>query len=175
MQKAVNTCDATVCILSPDFLTSDFTAAEWQVAFASSNWKEVAPLTGAVDSISFNPDGHYVATASERDDVAHVFTFPVGREVARLVQGSNTVAFSPDGRHVATGSWDGSARVFDAKTGKLLARLHHAGAVVAVAFSPNGRYLATGSKYGTARVFDAMKWQGVGPACPQRGRKCNCI
>ena len=34
MQKAVTDCDATVCVLSPDFLTSNFTAAEWQVAFS---------------------------------------------------------------------------------------------------------------------------------------------
>ncbi|MCC6497548.1 MAG: toll/interleukin-1 receptor domain-containing protein [Propionibacteriaceae bacterium] len=33
MQKAVRDCDATVCVLSPDFLMSDFTAAEWQVFF----------------------------------------------------------------------------------------------------------------------------------------------
>lgn len=34
MQKAVRGCDATVCVLSPDFLTSNFAAAEWQVAFS---------------------------------------------------------------------------------------------------------------------------------------------
>jgi WD40 repeat protein len=69
--------------------------------------------------------------------------------------GDKAVAFSPNGRHMATGSWDGIAHVFDSKTGKELARLHHAGAVNAITFSPDSRYLATGSEDGTARMFDA--------------------
>ena len=65
------------------------------------------------------------------------------------------VAFSPDGTRVATGSYDGSARVFDAATGAELARLDHGGLVYGVAFSPDGTRVATGSSDGSARVFDA--------------------
>lgn len=64
------------------------------------------------------------------------------------------VAFAPDGARVATASGDGSARVFDAATGTVLARLNHASRVVAVAFSGDGKRVATGSDDGSARVFD---------------------
>ena len=69
--------------------------------------------------------------------------------------GVGSVAFSPDGTRVATGSYDGSARVFDATTGAELARLDHGGGVRSVAFSPDGTRVATGSGDGSARVFDA--------------------
>jgi len=35
VQKRLATSDAVVCVLSPDYLRSDFTAPEWQAAFAS--------------------------------------------------------------------------------------------------------------------------------------------
>jgi WD40 repeat protein len=77
--------------------------------------------------------------------------------VARLDHGGpvRAVAFSPDGARVATGCGDGSARVFDAKTGQELARLNHDGPVRAVAFSPDGTRVATGAHDGSARVLDA--------------------
>ena len=80
-----------------------------------------------------------------------------GREVARLVHqdGVRTVAFSPDGTLVATGSWDKTARVFEARTGREVARLAHQDGVRAVAFSPDGTLVATGSEDKSARVFEA--------------------
>jgi WD40 repeat protein len=60
---------------------------------------------------------------------------------------------------VATGSEDGSARVFDARSGAELARLDHGGAVRAVAFSLDGTRVATGSQDRSARVFDAGSGQ----------------
>ena len=63
--------------------------------------------------------------------------------------------FSPDGARVATASWDGTAKVWDASTGKELFTLRgHKGCVGGVAFSPDGRYLATASDDNTAKVWD---------------------
>jgi tetratricopeptide (TPR) repeat protein len=63
------------------------------------------------------------------------------------------VAFSPDGTRLATGSEDGSARVWDAASGKKLLEIRHDSPVTAVAFSPDGYRLATGSEDKSVRIW----------------------
>jgi WD40 repeat protein len=66
------------------------------------------------------------------------------------------VAFSPDGARVVTASLDTTARLWDAKDGKLLITLQgHTNSVSAVAFSPDGTRVATASSDKTARLWDA--------------------
>jgi len=67
-----------------------------------------------------------------------------------------SAAFSSDGQRVLTASWDGTARVWDAETGRPIAVLQEHGGLVSAAFSPDGRRVVTGS-WGdeTARIWDA--------------------
>src|SRR5439155_6203895 len=54
--------------------------------------------------------------------------------------------FDPTGQRVATGSVDGTARVWEASTGKpVTEQLRHSGPVAQVVFSPNSQLLATSS------------------------------
>ena len=87
----------------------------------------------------------------------------IAREVARLSHQDSvsSVAFSADGALVATGSWDKTARVFEAQTGLEVARLTHQGRVYAVAFSPESTLVATGSADKTARLFEARTGREV--------------
>ena len=56
------------------------------------------------------------------------------------------MAFSPDGKWLVTGGSKGMARLWEATTGKEVARMmHKEGAVEALVFSPNSKGLATGS------------------------------
>src|SRR5262249_31670797 len=72
----------------------------------------------------------------------------------------NSVAISPDGRRLVTGSWDRTAKVWDAGNGQeLLSLKGHSGGVASVAISPDGRRLVTGSQDGTAKVWDAATGQ----------------
>jgi tetratricopeptide (TPR) repeat protein len=74
----------------------------------------------------------------------------------------NHASFSPNGRWIVTASSDGTARVWDAATGKAITPAFHHGEPVRLAcFSPDGRLIATGSgqwdkgDVGEARVWDA--------------------
>jgi WD40 repeat protein len=68
-----------------------------------------------------------------------------------------TAAYSRDGRLIVTASMDGTARVWDASSGKLQATLSgHSGPVNDAAFAPDGRLVVTASDDGTARVWEAM-------------------
>ncbi len=66
------------------------------------------------------------------------------------------VAYSPDGRTLATASYDGSWRIWDARSGRQLRAVYgHTGRISGVAYSPDGRHIATASFDKTARVWDA--------------------
>lgn len=67
----------------------------------------------------------------------------------------SSVTFSPDGKYVVSGSWDKTARVWEASTGKEIARTTHADLVTSVGFSPDGKYVVSGSWDQTARVWEA--------------------
>jgi WD40 repeat protein len=71
-----------------------------------------------------------------------------------------SVGFSPDGARIVTGSGDGTAKVWDARTGSTLLELKgHTGEVYSAAFSPDGAWIVTGggvyNKLGEAKVWDA--------------------
>ena len=66
----------------------------------------------------------------------------------------SSVAFSPDGARIVTGSWDHTAKVWDAQTGReLLTLTGHTGFVFSAVFSPDGSRIVTNSSDGTAKVW----------------------
>ena len=66
------------------------------------------------------------------------------------------VAFSPDGQRIVTGSWDQTAKVWDAASGReLLSLKGHRWPIWCVAFSPDGQRIVTGSWDQTAKVWEA--------------------
>src|SRR4029079_18490237 len=74
----------------------------------------------------------------------------------------NSVAFSPDGRFVVTASADGTARVWDAATGKTVAALRgHSKSVHTASFSPDGKFIVTASDDATVRLWDANNFACV--------------
>ena len=68
-----------------------------------------------------------------------------------------TVAISPAGDYVAAGSLDRSVRVWDMRTGNLIARLEgidgHQDSVYSVAFGPDGESLVSGSLDKTIKMW----------------------
>jgi eukaryotic-like serine/threonine-protein kinase len=74
------------------------------------------------------------------------------------------IQFSPDDQLMALASYDGSVRVRDFATGKVVAELPaHPDMVYSASFSPDGRLLVTACRDHTVRVWD---WRAGGLACP---------
>ena len=86
----------------------------------------------------------------------------------RLVLGHagpvSSAAFSPDGKRIVTASWDKTARIWDAATGKPIGDplTGHDGVVMSAAFSPDGKRIVTASEDKTARIWDAATGKPIG-------------
>jgi WD40 repeat protein len=70
-----------------------------------------------------------------------------------------SAVFSPDGTQVATASADGTAKIWDAVTGKELLTITTYGTVWYAAFSPDGKILATAGRDGIAHLWDTTNGQ----------------
>ena len=99
--------------------------------------------------VEWTPDGTKVI-ALAGDGLLHLFdgtTFRRIREFGvEIAQGSLSALnpeLSADGSSVAVGYPDGTARVWETATGRLVAGLPHAGPVYDVGFSPDGDFLIT--------------------------------
>ena len=71
--------------------------------------------------------------------------------------------FSPDGRRILTASDDGTARVWDADSGKPVGEpMRHEDGVFVVSFDADGQRIFTAARNGIARVWDAQSGEPVG-------------
>jgi WD40 repeat protein len=135
------------------------------------------PTEGAVLLAVFSPDGESLLTAEfwtvegQRQTGARLRETRTGKEVRRLIlQNVAALAFSPDGHTILTGSYDYTARLWDARTGQPLGPpLQHQDKVSAVGFSPDGKTILTGSWDRTARLWDVKTGKPLGPPLLHRG------
>ena len=120
---------------------------------------------GLVDHATFSHDGRRAAFSSGR--AVRVWALPTGRqpgeqpsvvEIARFfghTNGLSSVAISPDGFSLLTGSRDGTARLWDVRSGRELhAFAEHRDHVNCVAFLPDGRSALSGGDDDTVRLWD---------------------
>jgi WD40 repeat protein len=146
---------------------------------------EVFTLKGhivQVISASFSPDGERILTESfdgtakvwDAKSRAAILTLKVDNAAAdmfsRLKDAKSaaivtpnglrslptSATFSPDGAQILTASLDGTAKVWDAKSGtEVLTLKGHTGAVWSASFSPDGERIVTTSADQVAKVWDA--------------------
>ncbi len=87
----------------------------------------------------------------------------------------NAIAFSSDGTRLATGAEDGTAKVWDVNSGRLLVTLTgHKGYVLDVAWNPDGTRLATGGWDRTVRIWDAESGRQLA-VLEDMNSRVNCV
>jgi WD40 repeat protein len=118
---------------------------------------------GTVRTLALSSNGRRVVTgdASGTVQVRDVSTGQVAWSRAGVATHILKVAYSPDGAHVAAGCVDGTARLWNATTGKPAGEFTHSGRVHSVTFSPDSRWLACGDSEWKVKVWDVATHQEV--------------
>jgi WD40 repeat protein len=130
--------------------------------------------TDIVWSVCWSRDGRRVLSGS-RDGTARQWEVengetmpePIENILASIETGHEqvwAVVYSPDMTLIATSGWDGpdasSIKIWDAKTGKLVATLKgHTNIVVCLAWTKNGKTLISASVDSSIRIWNTTNWQ----------------
>ena len=115
----------------------------------------------AVTSLSFSPDGKWLASASS-DKTIRIWDAATGKTIYTLTGHTGAVtslSFSSDGKWLASGSQDTSIILWDVATGQKIGAplTGHKDGVNSVSFSPNGQLLASGSRDGNIMLWNVLK------------------
>jgi WD40 repeat protein len=122
---------------------------------------ESREVTNTVHALAFNQDGSWLAAAGSfprdpRDDKARIWDVETGQLIHTLTGHSftvNDVRFSRDGRWLVTASADGTARIWDAKSGSPRLILLSHGDKDWLAVAPDGLF------DGTANAMRTVFWK----------------
>ncbi len=114
---------------------------------------------GNINSISYSPDGQYLASAGEDQSIV-LWHLPSGKELRRLKgheQEVKSIDFSPDGLHLVSGSRDATLIIWDVTTGEIVNHLKgHSAFVNAVDYSPDGLLVVSASSDETVKIWDPV-------------------
>jgi WD40 repeat protein len=117
---------------------------------------------GLVKHIEFSPVENNLVLAASHDGTARLWDVDGVLTTALPHEHPPTFAiFSPDNLHVLTGGGDSGVRLWDAVTGRELAKLDNQTVAHSATFSPDGSRVATASLDGQILVWDVVSRREV--------------
>lgn len=126
----------------------------------------LGPFKDDANAVSWHPDNRHLAIVADTfDSDVHVMDVETGAETLTLAGHTDcvcNVAFNPNGSRLCTAAEDGTARIWDAKTGATLKVLEHPNDPESIAWSQDGRYIATGCNDGQVRLWCAESGEVIG-------------
>jgi len=141
--------------------------------------------SGGANTAAVSPDDRFVvitgATSEEPSAAAHVYRIRDSRLVGTPLatnqagNGAVTAIFSPDGRFILTGHRDGAARLWWARSHRLVRRLGRpeqpgdAVALIDAGFSTDGRRAAIAGASGVVTILDVATGRQTNSFVAQRG------
>ena len=132
----------------------DGTVVYWKAVTGQEGWR--AEKLGLVTSLAIDPQGQYVAVATENALV--LLDLTDGHELKRygkFTSPLSAVAISPNGKWIAAGNDAGTVRVWLVGEDKARYTLTgHEGGVRSVAIKDGGRWVLTGGADRTLRLWD---------------------
>jgi WD40 repeat protein/class 3 adenylate cyclase len=141
-------------------ISVDGTTRLWEPATG----RELQSFIGT--SAAFSPDGKYllIGDIAENPGIIQLWDIHSHREVHHFAHDHTSIlgslSFSQDGKLILTGSYDQTAKLWDASTGREVQKyVGHKGSVLSAVLSSDGKYVFTASSDGTARLWDAKTGQ----------------
>src|SRR5262249_47935936 len=124
------------------------------------------------DRLAFSPDGKLLLAQGSRPGgggtTIRLWDLAQRKAIGPALQPHggtvNSFCWSRDSKTVLTASWDRTARLWDATTGKLRTQaLSHHDVVETALFSPDEKTILTTSHDATARLWDAATGEPLSP------------
>ncbi|MBP9479801.1 MAG: hypothetical protein KBF12_14455, partial [Sebaldella sp.] len=133
---------------------------EWggKIQFTGRISSILAGHTDAIYSLSYSPDGKYLASGS--NNTIKIWDVNTSKETKNFIEYNYPIlslSYSPNGKYLASG-----VKVWDVNNGKgLEGFLGHRDLVTSVCYSPDGKYLASGSGDKTIKIWDTSSGKEV--------------
>ncbi|MBV8970361.1 MAG: PQQ-binding-like beta-propeller repeat protein, partial [Verrucomicrobia bacterium] len=131
---------------------ASFNQAERQ--FQLGEWEEGIALLAR--GISFDPENQVAAERFFQELLTHrEKAMPPLLRTFNHNEVAYHAAFSPDDSRILTVSWDKTAKLWDDRTGAIIATFNHQGAVNSAAFNSDGSRIVTASADKSVKLWDA--------------------